>query len=372
MVTDSLEEETYFVPFTQYFVIHDAGRLEVDLLQKEYEIRVTLPPMSNQPMRPLGLGEIIDTAFKIYTRHWRALLLLVAVVMIPAGIASYLILNDAVPANLVEQLNDPNPVLDEALLRDMLRFLGAAVLAALIQSGAAMLASAASVRAVAEIYLGNQPDWRASLTAAARRLPAILATGLLIAVGLGVLSAGVWLLAAVTASTSTGAGALAALSIIAWLVVVPWLAISWTPAFPVLMIEGTSPPAALARSFHLVRGRWWPTFGTLLTTWLIVAVLSGIASRIIEAFLPGGGGVVSGVAISVAVAVATTPFAVAVLAVLYLDLRTRREPFDLGRLADDIGAPRPINPPEIAGPRAPDRADWPPLPPGGDGSSTDE
>ncbi len=327
--------------------------------------------MSNQSLRPLGLGEIIDTAFKIYTRHWRALLLLVAVVVIPAGIASFLILNAAVPPDLVEQLNDPNPVLDEALLRDMLRFLTAAVLAALIQSGAAMLASAASVRAVAEIYLGAQPDWRASLATAARRLPAIVVTGLLIVVALGVLSVGVWLLAA-TASASSGAGALAALSIIAWMVVVPWLAISWTPAFPVLMIEGTSPSAALTRSFHLVRRRWWPTFGTLLTTWLIVAVLSGIASRIIEAFLPDGGGVVSGVVISVAVAVATTPFVVAVLAVLYFDLRSRREPFDLGRLADDIGTLRPVDPQEITGPRTPDRADWPPLPPDPGGSSTGE
>ncbi|MDH3398903.1 MAG: hypothetical protein OEM81_13885, partial [Acidimicrobiia bacterium] len=67
-----------------------------------------------------------------------------------------------------------------------------------------------------------------------------------------------------------------------------------------------------------------------------------------------------------AIAVATTPFVVSVLAVLYFDLRTRREPFDLSRLAADIGAPPPASPPETPGsqlPPSPDRPDWPPLPP---------
>lgn len=319
--------------------------------------------MNEQSLRPLGLGEIIDTAFKIYTRHWRALMLLVAVVVVPAGIVSYLVLDAAVPPDLALQIDDPTPVIDEALLKDMLRFLGAAVLAAVIQSGAAVLASAGSVRAIAEIYLGAEPDWRTSLVNVFRRLPAIFATGFLIVLAVGVLSGGVWLLVAVTASASNAGGAVAALSIIAWLVLVPWLAISWAPAIPVLVIEGTSPSGALSRSFSLVRRRWWPTFGTLLTTWLIVAVLSGIASRILQAFLPNGGGVVAGMAVSVAIAVVTTPFVVSVLAVVYFDLRTRREPFDLGRLAADIGTQPPTSPPAAP----PDRPDWPPLPPDLDG-----
>jgi hypothetical protein len=316
-----------------------------------------------QSLRPLGLGEIIDTAFKIYTRHWRALMLLVAVVVVPAGIASYLILDAAVPPDLTQQLNDPNPVVDEALLEQMLRFLGAAVLAAVIQAAAAVLASAGSVRAVAEVYLGSEPDWHSSLALAWRRLPAIIVTGLLIVVAIGALSAGVWLLAGITASAS---GALAVLALVVWLIMVPWLAISWALAIPVLVVEGISPTEALGRSFNLVRGRWWPTFGTLLTTWLIVAVLSGVASRILQAFLPEGDGVVAGMAVSVAIAVVTTPFVVSVLAVLYFDLRNRREPFDLGRLARDIGAPlpsKPSEPPRSPLPPTPDRHDWPPLPP---------
>lgn len=320
--------------------------------------------MSQQPLRPLGLGEIIDTAFKVYTRHWRALVLLVAIVVVPAGIASYLILDAAVPPDVAEQLNDPTPVIDEELLEEMVRFLGAALLAALIQAAAAVLATAGSIRAVAEIYLGRKPDWRQSLGAAFNRLPAILGAGLLIAAAIGSLSAGLWALVGITAGNSSGSGALVALSLVASLVLVPWLAISWTVAIPVLVVEKAQPPTALARSFNLVRGRWWPTFGTVLTAWLIVAVLGGIASRILQAFLPDGGSVVAGLVVSVVISVATTPFIVAVLAVLYFDLRSRREPFHLSRLAADIGAPagraefdRPPLPP------ASDQEDWPPLPP---------
>ena len=136
-----------------------------------------------------------------------------------------------------------------------------------------------------------------------------------------------------------------------------------------LIVEKTSPTEALTRSFSLVRGRWWPTFGTLLTTWLIVAVLSGVASRILQAFLPQGDSVIAGMAVSIAIAVVTTPFVVSVLAVLYFDLRTRREPFDLAQLAADVGAPflrAHRDPPRPPLPPAPDRPDWPPLPPNPD------
>ena len=322
--------------------------------------------MNEQSFRPLGLGEIIDTAFKVYTRHWRPLILIVAIAVVPAGIASYLILNAAVPPDLAGQLSDPTPVIDEALLDDILLFFGAAVLAAVIESGAALLASAGAVRAVAEIYLGTEPDWRTSLSTVLRRLAAIVATGVLILIAIGFLSAAAWILAGITASVGNGSGALAAVAVIAWMIVVPWLAVSWALAIPVLVIEEASPAEALARSFNLVRGRWWPTFGVLLTSWLIVAVLSGIASRIILAFLPSGSGLVASMMVSVAISAVTTPFVVAVLAVLYFDRRARREPFDLNRLAADIGAPAPTSRAEAPDPQLPaipDRPDWPPLPP---------
>jgi hypothetical protein len=33
--------------------------------------------------RPLGIGEILSTAFRLYQRHWRTLLAIAAVVVVP-------------------------------------------------------------------------------------------------------------------------------------------------------------------------------------------------------------------------------------------------------------------------------------------------
>jgi hypothetical protein len=103
---------------------------------------------------------------------------------------------------------------------------------------------------------------------------------------------------------------------------------------------------ALTRSWRLVRGRFWRTFGILL----FAGVVASIVGYVIQAGLfllvgavaawadSGAGGGATAVAISLAVAgtlgaaiatVATLSFVSAVLAMLYLDLRVRREGLDL-------------------------------------------
>src|SRR5829696_2898594 len=40
--------------------------------------------------RPLGIGEILSTAFRLYRRHWRTLLAIAAVVVVPLTLLQYL------------------------------------------------------------------------------------------------------------------------------------------------------------------------------------------------------------------------------------------------------------------------------------------
>ena len=40
--------------------------------------------------RPLGIGEILSTAFRLYQRHWRTLLAIAAVVVVPLTLLQYL------------------------------------------------------------------------------------------------------------------------------------------------------------------------------------------------------------------------------------------------------------------------------------------
>ena len=320
--------------------------------------------MTDHSLRPLGLGEIIDTAFKIYTRHWRVLMLAVGIVIVPAGVASYLILSSVPIPDLAPYVEDSSFVVDEGVFEEVLPFFRATVVAALIQLVGAMLAAAGVMRAVAEVYLGRAPDWRATLVVAGRRLPAILITGALIVGGIGAFSVGLWLLTGLAAAGSGGVGIVVTMAFLITLLVVPWLAISWSLAIPVLVVDHATPTGALARSFSLVRGRWWPTFGTILTAWLIVVILSSIASRILGAFVPAGESVAAGLVISTGISAITTPFIVVVLAVLYFDLRGRRGGFDLGRLAADIGVARnQVQSSADWSPPVNDQPEWPPLPP---------
>src|SRR4030095_5204718 len=46
--------------------------------------------------RPLGIGEILSTAFQLYRRHWGRLLAIAAVVVVPLTLLQYL-LGDLAP-----------------------------------------------------------------------------------------------------------------------------------------------------------------------------------------------------------------------------------------------------------------------------------
>ena len=41
--------------------------------------------------RPMGIGEILSTAFQLYQRHWRTLLAIAAVVVVPFTLLQYLL-----------------------------------------------------------------------------------------------------------------------------------------------------------------------------------------------------------------------------------------------------------------------------------------
>jgi hypothetical protein len=84
-----------------------------------------------------------------------------------------------------------------------------------------------------------------------------------------------------------GTGALLFLSIVgvvAMLVLWTALAIRLSLAIPALVLERQRPMDALRRSWGLVRGSTWRTFGILFLATLVVSVISGLVSVI---FLPG-------------------------------------------------------------------------------------
>ena len=149
----------------------------------------------------------------------------------------------------------------------------------------------------------------------------------------------------VVAHLAPVAAAIGVIGGIATLVMEVLLAIRLSLTLPALVLERTTPRAAIRRSWELTSGSFWRLFGILVLTGLIVAVAAAIIT--LPFTLVGGAGASSafGFGASAAKATAVTivvtaiggivastitrPIAAAVYVLLYTDLRMRRERLDL-------------------------------------------
>ena len=299
--------------------------------------------MESLSLRPLGVAEVIDAAFKLLQRNARTLFTIAAVVLLPLGIAEYflsLFIESAIPTTpqLVPETATPDEVL-AILAEDIGPLLLAGVLSGIVAGLAQAVVQLGSVEAIAEVYLDHEPNWRASLGAGLRRLPA----------GIGAFFI-----------------AIVPLTVGFLLCLLPgiWLAVMWSMVVPVLAVEKLGPGASLGRSWKLVKNRFWPVLGVLALSFLITIVIQFVLSAVVTAaFLMSGS-----VAIEIQALVNTisrivvTPFTATVFAVLYFDLRVRQEGFDLERMAAAIGQPPPA---QVLGAPSPDTdaSAPPPIPP---------
>ena len=288
-------------------------------------------------LRALSLGEIVDVAIKLCVAHWRTLLAAVLVVIVPVQVLSTIVLADYTLSS--PDFDADSARTPEEALEQLDGYLGGLAATALLQVCAVALATGACFRAIAQAYLGEAPDWRGSLSHALRHAPSL-----------------VWITLLYLAGVVAGA----------LLLVVPgvWLYVAWAFALPVLLVEGLRGPAALGRSFALVRGRWWRTFGAVLVGFLLAAAVSMVVRSILLVGVEAGedsdvlvlaltalGGIL-GLALG-------TPLQAAVLAVVYFDLRVRKEGFDLEQLAHGLDADPP---PAVPGAPAPEPAPAPAVP----------
>jgi hypothetical protein len=278
---------------------------------------VSTPEAIRPRLRPLSLGEILDVSIKICLAHWRTLLKAVLVVVVPVQIASTILTADYT----VSSFDLSSSKTSQQTIDELNQYLGGVAISSLLQVCAVLLATAACFRAIAQAYLGETTDWRSSLSFALHLAPSLLLLTLLYV--LGVLLGTAFFLAPGI-----------------------WLYVAWAFAMPALLVEGLRGRKALRRSFELVKGRWWRTFGIIAVGF----ILAGIISTVVQgAFLIGivvGADndalvlVLATIAGIVGAAV-TTPFQAALLTVLYFDLRVRKEGFDLELLAEGIAASGP-------------------------------
>ena len=312
--------------------------------------------MTATALRPLGIGEVLDTGIKIYRANAATLIKLVLVVVAPVTALTELVTASA-------ESNDPgttfDPLTGETVTGDNFWTLVAATLVvALLGLVASVLATGACFKAVADAYLGHATDWRRSLGFAARRL-----------------GSNVWI--------TFLSGFLALLAAFACILPGVWLWFAFGVAVPVLLTEGLRGRKAMGRSYRLVRNRWWSVFAALGLSLLLASILEGVLTGLaaaVDVAAPSslGSYVVDFLAQTLASAL-TTPFTAAVTVVVYFDLRVRKEAFDLELLAEQLGVEPPagsVAPTVELVPRpAPEWSEQPPFwppPPGWTPGGRDE
>ncbi|MGW3915392.1 glycerophosphoryl diester phosphodiesterase membrane domain-containing protein [Streptomyces sp. NPDC005070] len=300
------------------------------------------------PLRPLGVGEILDGAVSTMRAHWRTVLGISLAVAVVTQVAIILVQGFVLDSTDTEALNDPSATVGELsrAMGDALLGSGLVLLVTLLGTivATALLTSVTS-RAVIGKPVTTGEAWRDARPQLARLFGLTL---LLPLIAVAILTAGALPGLLVMAGGSADAGfTLAVFGALAAGVVTLWLMIRFSLASPALMLEKQSITKSMRRSAKLVRGSWWRVFGIQLLAAIIAFIVESIvvipfavlAAALsgdgLTGFLDSSGGdlgwtylIVSGIG-SVIGSMITFPITAGVTVLLYIDRRIRREALDL-------------------------------------------
>ncbi|MET9763002.1 glycerophosphoryl diester phosphodiesterase membrane domain-containing protein [Streptomyces sp. NPDC006372] len=299
------------------------------------------------PLRPLGVGEILDGAVSTMRTYWRTVLGISLTVAVLTEVIVVLFQGLVLDDTSNQALNDPNAGFDE-----LSRAMGDAMLNStvvfVISLVGTVIATALLTTVTSRAVLGRSVTigeaWRDARPQVVKLFGLIC---LLLLITAGIVTVGTLPGILLSLSGSTGAGvALTVLGIIGAGIVALWLMIRFSLASPALMLEKQGVKKAMSRSAKLVQGTWWRIFGIQLLATTIANVVASIivipftflAAALggdgITGWLNGGASVgwtflvVSGIG-SVIGSMITFPITAGVTVLLYIDQRIRREALDL-------------------------------------------
>jgi hypothetical protein len=251
--------------------------------------------------RPMGVGEILSAAFELYQRHWRTLLAIAAVVVVPITLLQYL---------LGSQVRAQSEVTDNGVVMSTPSW--AVGISGLVAALAGLLMylvlTGAITRAVAAEVAGEDAGVEQSYRFGFHRLGSVLVVSVL--VGLATIGGLI-------------------------LLVIPgiYIGVRLCVSVEALVVEGRRGTQAMRRSWELVGGHWWHAFGALL----VAALLTGLVNTLITAPFGATGWFAQAVLAAIATTI-TLPYGVLVGVLLYLDLRARKETLTLETLRADLQA----------------------------------
>ena len=298
------------------------------------------------PLRPLGLGEMLDGAVGVIRRYPRPTLGMSAAVAVVMALV-----NLAMSVTLFRpllSLDPTTPITDTEGLEVML---GGAAAGGLLTALLALLTTALLTgiltAVVGKAVLGQPLDVRAAWQEVRPRLLKLVAVSVLIALITAVAAAvGVTVGVALTAVGGPGFALLGVPLALAGILGAVYLAVRLSLAPCALVLERIGVRQSLRRSWALVKGDWWRVFGISLLT----LVIAGFVTLLIQLPFELVGGGLDGDALAtralvfsaIGGIVASTliqPFSAGVRALLYVDRRMRAEGLDVALAAAASGRP---------------------------------
>lgn len=269
---------------------------------------------------PSSAGKIIETGFSIYGQNLVTLLTIAAMVMIPIAVLAALLSG----ATLEEVIVGGERAIERP--DDVSKVIAGAIGLVILTGLGGLLATGASFKAVADAYLGREPDRSDSISFALSKLPGLLWVSILVALAIG-------------------------LGLLALVIPGIYLMVALSIAVPVLLVEDIRGTKALGRSRELIKGDWWTAFGAIAVG---VIIIPGVITAVISAifggvFIPDDAGFSTQVGLG-AIGdligwIITTPMQAAVTIVLYFEMRRRKEGYvpdltsDASPLTDPTASP---------------------------------
>ena len=252
-------------------------------------------------LAPRRIGEILRAAFQLYRRHWRTLMAIAAVVVVPLTLLQYGIGHWF--RSHGQQLYGQAEV-----STSFWAVASASLLAALVALLLYQVLTGAITRNIAAEVAGQDLNLEQSYRFGFARLGPILVVSIL--VGLATL-----------------------LGLVVFIIPGIYIGVRLAVSIQALVVEDKRGTQAMRRSWDLVGGHWWHAAFTLL----VAGLITGVVNAVITAPFSAGAWLVQGTAAAIATTI-TLPYGALVGVLLYLDLRARKEPLDLDTLTADLQA----------------------------------
>ncbi len=290
-------------------------------------------------LRPLGVGDIVDRVFAIYRARPLMFLAIAAIpyllLALVLGVLSVTLGGSALIALAPLMTGDVSPGTFQfdrfaPILGTLLLFLVLVVIAALAVS---LMQSASLIAAMAARYMGKETTVGTALGLGLRRSFDLFVMGMLAFLAF----CAMWI-ALVLLMVFTREWWSFLVGILGGVVATVYLAVSWMVSPAVAILEEAGPTTALSRAWTLSGGNRWRILGLIALLAVLQIVLSSLLSFVLVASFATDQTVqlVLQQAVNLLATIAWAPVYWGTFAVLYYDLRVRREAFDLQVAAEAL------------------------------------